>query len=243
MSEKLDPPGKPSLRDGSRKQEVPGIPRGLEVLLKKASVDPEFKALLLARREEAAATIGLTLAPGEVVLLRSPSAEQLEAIIARTTVPPEHRRAFLGHAAAAMLAALGVTHLAGKGELQAKLVPLPDPPKPPSSAKIEDHVQEVIAQRFQVERDKVKPQAVLLDLLKAGVGRQPDTFLPVVGAVARLSDEAHLQGLKRQLEKEYAIKLGGDDFFQKVKTVDDLVQAVQVSVKNTAQPKKPPEKK
>src|SRR5271157_4896391 len=80
-------------------------PAGL--LLKKASVDPVFKALLLARRGEAADTIGLTLEPGEVLMLQSVSTEQLEGIIARTTVPQEHRRAFLGHAAAGMLALLG----------------------------------------------------------------------------------------------------------------------------------------
>jgi hypothetical protein len=45
-----------------------------------------------------------------------------------------------------------------------------------------------------------------------------------------------LLGLKRQLEKEYAIKLDGDDFFKKVKTVGELVQAVQAAVNNRSQP-------
>ena len=38
-----------------------GVPRGIEVLLKKASVDPAFRELLLSRRAEAANAIGLIL--------------------------------------------------------------------------------------------------------------------------------------------------------------------------------------
>lgn len=88
-------------------QPVGEIPRGIEVLVKKAAVDAEFKALLLSRRAAAAEAIGLTLQPAEAAMLAVAPAEQLEAIIARTSVPQEHRRAFLGWAAAAMLAALG----------------------------------------------------------------------------------------------------------------------------------------
>ena len=83
------------------------IPPGLEVLLKKASVDPAFKSLLLTRRAEAAAAIDLTLEPSEVLMLQSATVDQLKAVIARTNVPQEHRRAFLGQAAVAMLAAVG----------------------------------------------------------------------------------------------------------------------------------------
>jgi hypothetical protein len=86
-----------------------GIPRGIEVLVKKASVDPEFRALFLERRAGAAGEIGLALEPAEAAMLAAVPAAQLEAIIARTAVPEEHRRAFLGKAAAAMLATLGLT--------------------------------------------------------------------------------------------------------------------------------------
>ena len=89
-------------------QPVGDIPRGLEVLVKKAAVDAEFKVLLLARRAAAAQVIGLTLEPAEAMMLAVAPAEQLEAIIGRTSVPLEHRRAFLGQAATAMLAALGI---------------------------------------------------------------------------------------------------------------------------------------
>jgi len=77
-------------------------------LVKKASVDPDFKALVLAKRAEAAREIDLTLDAAEVEILNSVPAKQLEAIIARTHVDVESRAAFLGRAAALMLAALGV---------------------------------------------------------------------------------------------------------------------------------------
>ncbi len=89
-------------------QPIGDIPRGMEVLLKKAAVDPAFKDLLLRDRTAAAASIGLALEPAEAMMLAATPAGQLEAIIARTTVPQQHRRVFLGQAAAAMLAALAV---------------------------------------------------------------------------------------------------------------------------------------
>ena len=89
-------------------QGVGEVPRGIEVLVKKASVDAEFKRLLLQRGAEAAAEIELQLDPAEAMMLTAAPTEQLEAIIAQTRVPQEHRRVFLGKAAAAMLAVLGI---------------------------------------------------------------------------------------------------------------------------------------
>jgi hypothetical protein len=89
------------------------IPRGIEVLIKKAAVDPEFKALLLAQRGEAAKTIGLVLDPAEAMMMAAAPAAQLESVIAQTTVAPSLRPAFLGRAAAVMLVALGAGTIAG----------------------------------------------------------------------------------------------------------------------------------
>jgi len=86
---------------------IGNVPRGIEILVKKAAVDPEFKQQLLERRADAAAAIDLAIAPAEAVMLRAVSREQLDSLIAQTHVPDEHRRAFLGWAAAAMLATLG----------------------------------------------------------------------------------------------------------------------------------------
>jgi hypothetical protein len=86
---------------------VGNIPRGIEVLVKKAAVDPAFKALLLEKRAGAAESIGLRLDPTEVAMLTSIPEAQLSAIIAGTKVAPGIKKAFLGYAAAVMLAALG----------------------------------------------------------------------------------------------------------------------------------------
>jgi len=84
------------------------IPRGVEVLLKKAAVDTEFRELLFAERGNAAAAIGLELDAAESALLQGIPREQLEAIVGRTLVPVEQRRVFLGRMAAPMLALLAV---------------------------------------------------------------------------------------------------------------------------------------
>jgi len=85
------------------------VPRGIEVLIKKAAVDSEFRAVLLAEREAAASRIGLKLTPAEATLLHAIPRVQLDVTISRTRVAPRTRNAFLGYTAAVMLAALGAT--------------------------------------------------------------------------------------------------------------------------------------
>jgi len=129
------------------------IPRGIEVLIKKASVDPEFKELLLEERAGAAKAIGLELDPSEVVMLNGVPEAQLEAIIARTTIAPKNKAAFLGRAAVIMLAALGVATAPGcdggrvtdgirpddtrkEEQVERPAVPeAPEKPEPPSTTK------------------------------------------------------------------------------------------------------------
>jgi hypothetical protein len=84
------------------------IPRGIEVLVKKASVDPAFRELVLEKRASAVSEIGLDLSAAEIAILNSLPRAQIEQIIDNTTVPDEHRRVFLGKMAAAMLAAVGL---------------------------------------------------------------------------------------------------------------------------------------
>lgn len=86
--------------------EVGEIPRGVEVLVKKASVDPKFRRLLLEKRGDAAREIALELTDAERSMLLSIPVEQLEKIIANTKVKPEHRAVFLGVVGKLMLAAL-----------------------------------------------------------------------------------------------------------------------------------------
>jgi hypothetical protein len=84
------------------------IPRGIEVLVKKASVDPEFRKTLLERRAKAAEEIGLELTAAEAAMLDSVPPAQIGKIIENTTVPDEQRRVFLGKIGVAMLAVLGI---------------------------------------------------------------------------------------------------------------------------------------
>jgi len=113
-------PGKP----------VGPIPRGIEVLIKKAAVDPEFRTVLLEKRAAAADEIGLVLDPAEAFMLRAAPREQLEAIIARTKVHPNVRSAFLGRAAAVMLVALGAGTLGCEDQEEA--IKGIEPDRPPA---------------------------------------------------------------------------------------------------------------
>jgi hypothetical protein len=82
------------------------VPRGMEILLKKAAVDESFRKLLLSDRLNAADAIGLTLNPVEVAMLKAIPASGLERMVAATKVQPKIRHAFMGYAATVMLAAL-----------------------------------------------------------------------------------------------------------------------------------------
>ncbi len=84
-----------------------GIARGIEVLIKKAAVDAEFRRVLLDKRAEAAGAIDLALDPAEAAMLDGIPASQLEAIVSATKVDAKLRPALLGKAAAVMIAALG----------------------------------------------------------------------------------------------------------------------------------------
>ena len=70
-----------------------GIPRGIEVLVKKAAVDPEFKERLLRNRTGAAADIELELEPAEAMMLQVIPGSQLLTTIEQTTVPERQKPA------------------------------------------------------------------------------------------------------------------------------------------------------
>jgi hypothetical protein len=110
------------------------IPRSVEVLIKKAAVDPEFRELLLAKRAAAAGEIGLPLEPAEAAILNAIPADQLRAIIARTKVDQSAVPALLGKAAAVMLVALGISYPAEDSAGAGTRGIRPDPPRPPATA-------------------------------------------------------------------------------------------------------------
>jgi len=125
-------------RPPGRGKPLGDIPVGLEVLLKKAAVDPQFKATLLSDRAAAADQIDLKLDQSEALMLAAVPAEQLEQIIGRTTVPDEQRRVFLGHAAAAMLAVVGLG-IVGCGPMDAPRGAAPD--IPPAARERPERIQ------------------------------------------------------------------------------------------------------
>jgi hypothetical protein len=87
-------------------KEADAVPRGIEILLKKASIDESFRKMFLSDRLKAAGTIGLTLNPAEVAVLKAIPEPSLERMVAATKVQPKIRHAFMGYAATVMLAAL-----------------------------------------------------------------------------------------------------------------------------------------
>lgn len=122
------------------------IPRGIEVLVKKASVDAEFKSVLVEKRAEAAGEIGLGLDPAETLMLNNVPTSQLEAIIANTKVNPKSKAAFLGRAAAVMLAAVGAGIMGcGDGDYEPATEGMrPDRPedkKPAAEAQVEEEAE------------------------------------------------------------------------------------------------------
>lgn len=122
-------------------QGIGAIPRGIEVLVKKAAVDAAFRSRLLAARAAAAADIGLVLAPSEAALLAAVPEAQLAAMISGTRVPERHYAAFLGSAAAVMLAALG---LVSCDVQQTRGVQPDQPPPAPQTPKPDPRVNEGI---------------------------------------------------------------------------------------------------
>ena len=98
---------------GGRASPQPGgssFPRGIELLLKKAKADEEFRHLLLDDPVAAAAEIELELSETESAILSSMPARNLEAAINHVRVPTEHAHLFrTARTATALAIALTLT--------------------------------------------------------------------------------------------------------------------------------------
>ncbi len=193
------------------------IPQGIEVLVLKAAVDPDFKQLLLERRTAAAETIELELTAAEAAMLAAVPAAQLEAIIARSSVPQEHRRAFLGQAAAAMLAALGASTATPVMAWQGIGPGLP-PPKKEKPVTLAGRVIEIISKRTGAEGTRILRN----DALVRDLGAKP----------------ANLVELRKDLEKEFNIEIPPGDF-KKIGTVGDMIDYVEKARKKKTAPAPP----
>ena len=195
-------------------QKVGPIPRGIEVLLRKAAVDPAFKELLLRERGGAAATIGLKLEPSEALMLTAAPAAQLEAVITQTSVPQEHRRAFLGQAAAAMLAALGMMGTTcGCGEDPIRPGgSRPDREREEKKMTVKERVIATISGQTGVDVNQIKRGDPLAKYIAIGKDRQQNC--------------PSLDGLREALEIRFDIKIPANEF-EKIDSVGDLINHVE----------------
>ncbi|MCK5198183.1 MAG: hypothetical protein KAR21_07525 [Spirochaetales bacterium] len=66
---------------------IRNFPRGIEILLKKASVDSEFRKSLLNNPSAAARSISLDLKPVEINILNNTPKSVLQKMITNTRVP------------------------------------------------------------------------------------------------------------------------------------------------------------
>ncbi len=73
---------------------VGDFPRGIEILLKKASVDPMFCQFLLQDPLNAAQSIALDLKPVEINILTNTSISVLQRMITNIHVPKQHIKTF-----------------------------------------------------------------------------------------------------------------------------------------------------
>jgi acyl carrier protein len=222
------------------------IPQGIEVLVKKASVDPQFRELLLNERASAAARIGLELEPAEAMMLAAVPREQLEAIIAQTVVPTEHRRAFLGQAAAAMLATVGV--LAAASEAVAQQGSRPDPgPVPPTRGIQPDRPAGALSGTFGNQPDRPPgtptPDATKDERVESFVASEVRRIIAgqLKVDVAEVTDGKSLLGdlmaqptamarLRRELEKAFGVKIPSTAW-KTMRTVGTTIQCVEAAVK------------
>jgi hypothetical protein len=121
------------------------VPRGIEVLLKKASVDEAFRDTFLDNPEKAAKEISLELTDAERAMLRATPGKVLVAMVAKVRVPNKLRDVFLGKVAAVMVAALG-TGLVGCGPAEQAPQPVGEtadrPPKQEKPADVEEKPSE-----------------------------------------------------------------------------------------------------
>ncbi|HAE38841.1 MAG TPA: hypothetical protein DCG57_09410 [Candidatus Riflebacteria bacterium] len=82
------------------------IPRGLEILVKRAAIDANFKSQLLEKRDRIAEELQLPLDPSEKAMLAGIPADHLEKMIRATEVPAAQHNLLAKGTAAAMLALL-----------------------------------------------------------------------------------------------------------------------------------------
>ena len=142
------------------------IPQGIQVLLKKAAVDPDFRELLLTRRAGAADEIELTLHDNEIAVLGDVPETHLAMMIDQTVVAPDERPVFLGKAVIPMLAVIGVA--TGGCTMGHRI---DRPPVPRHEEPSQQDIEEVAPTS---DSETVKPQAEPKPPSPVSKGARPD---------------------------------------------------------------------
>ncbi len=135
------------------------FPRGIEILLKKASVDSGFYTLLLQNPLSAAQSIELDLKPVEINILNNTDEHVFRQMIASTRVPRQHVKTFrTARTAAVLLLLLSSTVVMASGQTEG-IEPMP-------AWEVE-----------QIELAEAKMSAVqdALEAFKMDYGRYPET--------------------------------------------------------------------
>lgn len=91
-------------RPQANKSKRTDIPRGLELLIKRAAIDEAFKNELLQKRDKLVDEMHIPLDPSEKAMLSCVPVEHLEKMIMATVVPPSQRKVIAAGSAAAMIA-------------------------------------------------------------------------------------------------------------------------------------------
>lgn len=205
-------------------------PRGLEVLLKKASVDPDFRRELLADPESAAAAIGLELDPVERSMLRNMPGEQLATVIDRTEVPLPQRRIFLGRVAATMLAVLtgGQAALAGDPADAGKVYEWV-PPQLGSFGGIRSDMIPATRSSIRVTLDE-NGDISLLDRVRVVLARRNRQEFDATGPETSLRFRRdHLQRVRLELAAEFGFGIPASTL-RTLTTVQELVDFIAASL-------------
>ena len=92
---------------------LPPIPTGMQQLVRLASVDSAFRAVLVEKRSGVAEAAGVTLTGSERAILDAVPASQLQAMAGTLPPPSGDRRSFLRRAAASAVLLLGGASLGG----------------------------------------------------------------------------------------------------------------------------------
>jgi hypothetical protein len=147
-----------------------GFPRGIEILLKKAKVDPRFRKLLLQDPVAASRSIELSLEDSEKKILLNTPGEVIEKMVESSFVPKHHVSTFMNARAAAMLSLVLATSVLVPGHASAGVEATPEPDQEQLESK-----EQLIKARMAIIQEA-------LEHYKSDYGVYPSTLAWVTGS-------------------------------------------------------------